>query len=222
METLKSETNPDDLLTPEQLTDQYSKELAGFFDVERVEGIETIVFDSMDDLKRAFTEYLTERYKALGKEGAPPEPPIYLKGYNPGGPKWKEIWIAKWGTPDEHGHNIERGAFNQRLKHELTHIYIHAIAKITKTEKDDYVPNWLNEGISCLLAGQAPSEPGLITMGTLRSLDKALDSANYRVGSKMVRMIIEQYGEDKLIELIKMPRHEQLYDELQRMFEWLK
>lgn len=204
------------------ITNAYSEELADFFGVEKIKDIHTILFESMDDLKKAFREYLKERYEELGKVEAPPEPPVYLKGYNPGGPKWKEVWMAKWGSLDERGNIMTIEGFNRRLKHELAHVYIHSIVKKTRYDKDDYVPDWLNEGLCYFLANQKAEDPGIITIRKLKELNKTFDPDKFSVGSKMVILIVEKFGKEKLLELLSMPRNEQILAELKKMFSWLK
>lgn len=222
-EKLQPEVNPDDLLSPEELTSKYSQEIADFFEIQPLEGINTVVFDSMEELAVTVRTYLASRYEALGKEGPPPEVPTYMKGYNPGGPKWQEVWMVKWGVPDERGRIMARSGFNKRLKHELTHVYLYALAARSRTEKDDYIPDWLNEGTAYLLAGQTSTDDsGEITIDRLRNLDKTFGNEKFSVGNKMAHLIVEQYGKQKLIDLINTPSHEEILKELQKMFEWLQ
>ncbi len=89
----------------------------------------------------------------------------------------------------------------QPLKHEFTHNVTMALAK------DDHQPDWLLDGIAMYLAQEKDkSEPyyeellknGIPQMYTLKKNDKD----RYIYGYSMVEYIIEEYGREKLVELL--------------------
>lgn len=208
MEIQKPEINPEELLTPEELKDKYSQEVAEYFELEKEEDIKLVVFETMQDIARDFEEYTG--IKA----------PSYLKGFSPNGEKWKEIWHVKWGVPDEHGRIMTRKEFNASIKHELVHTYQKIYCKENKVDMRK-LPVWLWEGQSLYLAGQPVTDPGDITLERLRNLD-GLDRAKFGIGLKMVSAIMNEYGKNRLLELVKIDDIQTFYDELQKMFEWLK
>lgn len=102
------------------------------------------------------------------------------------------------------------------LKHEIIHKYLSQIPG-KKT-------SWLVEGVCCHVANQ-PYETisnEEITIDLLKELSFTQDGRKYIVGKNMIDRIVEDYGKEKLIEIIKMDNVEARHNELKRMFEWLK
>lgn len=198
----------EETMDAESLKEKYSQEMADYFGVEKDDSIKLITYESMEAMAKDF-EDLTGR-----------KAPYYLKGFSPRGSRDKEIWLTKWGTPDEGGRIMARKYFNESMKHELAHAY----QKIYYTENKldfDKIPIWFKEGMALYIAGQRRPDPENITIDILKKLD-GLDSAKFRLGYKVVSEIMKNYGKDKLIELFSIQDQDQLYQELQRMFDWLK
>ena len=108
-----------------------------------------------------------------------------------------------------------KSAFEAVLKHEISHIYF-------KRLKASGHPNWLDEGVACFIAGQnKDTNPGEITIRTLKNYNKNVDKDIYSIGRFMVTKIIEKFGKKKLFELIKIESSNSLYGELKNMFNWL-
>ena len=66
-------------------------------------------------------------------------------------------------------------------------------------------------------------DPKTITIDLLDQLvNTTTDERIYWVGKNMVDMIMENFGKEKLFELITMSDKGERYAELQKMFDWLK
>jgi hypothetical protein len=208
MEEQHPEINPDDMLSPEELTEKYGREIADYFDIPIDETIRPVIFSNWRDL--------ADDYEALTKKPAPP----YLKDYVPFGAKYNEPRMLKWGATDNDGNVRTREAFNKSMKHELTHIYQQIFSKvnghdITKT------PLWLMEGVALQMAGQKTKRTDGITLDRLKNLS-GTDEDMYPLGNKVVSEILKNYGKARLLELCLIDDTDQLYAELEGMFDWLK
>jgi hypothetical protein len=208
MESKHSEINQDDLLSPEELTEKYGQEIADYFEISVDETIRPVIFTTWRDL--------ADEYEAQTKRKAPP----FLKDYVPFGAEYNEPRLLKWGAADNNGRVRTREEFNKSLKHELIHIYqqLFSIAnghEITKT------PFWLMEGVALQMAGQETKRTDETTLDRLRNLD-GMDEDIYPVGNKVVSEILKNYGKAKLLELCLIDDTDQIYAELQKMFDWLK
>lgn len=208
METQNSEMNIEETLLPEELTARYSKEVADFFEVEPDGEIKVRIFDSMQKIGTEFKEYTGL------------EPPVYLKGFSPDGEKWKEIWVVKSGVPDEHGKIISRDYLNRSIKHELVHTYEKIFYKANEIDARK-VPIWLREGMALYIAEQEHEYVENIDVEMLRNMG-GLDAAKFKTGYKIVSQIMEKYGKEKLMELLRMADKESILIELKKMFTWLK
>jgi hypothetical protein len=92
--------------------------------------------------------------------------------------------------------NTDAKRFWLVLKHEYTHLYYRAITNSGN-------PRWLNEGLACYLATQVKKTPD---EKVLLGLDKFFDEGGeqvYGVGFFWVNYLVESYGKNKLLKLIK-------------------
>lgn len=199
-----------------------SKEIAVKLGVEYDSKINAILFDSKEELAKAFIEYTQTRAKELNIK-APGEPPSYLIGWNPPGKSWNEAWVVKPGIIDEVGTVMDKAHFERLLKHEMTHAYLKALTG-KRDEQGIHLPSWLNEGVAYWIAEQKPKKlEGDITIDRLRALANTFDPDKFPVGYEMVNLIIKNFGKEKLKEIIRIGNNqEKLEDELKRMFDWLK
>jgi len=203
MEKVNTEIDEADepMLSPEQLADEYNFEVADFFAMEPTENIEVEIFDSQADI----IDFYNKTHE--GQESAPD----YLVGFSPGN---KINIIGPSGMPADTDPGKIR--FQKVLKHELVHKYLKQL--------EGNLPGWLCEGICCHVANQAKgtvSEEDL-SIELLRELGHTQDGRKYSVGRSMVDLIVQGYGKEKLFELAKLKNQDEIYTELQRMFEWLK
>lgn len=106
--------------------------------------------------------------------------------------------------------------YQKVIKHELAHIYTDSINKNT--------PAWLSEGVSCYIADQdyyKKYDKSQISVKLLNSYARPnFDSTIYGVGRSMVDLIINKYGKDELIELIRLGDDVRDF-RLRKMFNWL-
>jgi len=108
--------------------------------------------------------------------------------------------------------------FEKALKHETSHHYVHQINR--------EVSKWLNEGVCLFVADQNRNQTGDPKTITIKLLDQLVNTTTderiYWVGRNMVDMIMEDFGKEKLFELVAMKNKNERYTELQKMFSWLK
>lgn len=116
-----------------------------------------------------------------------------------------ESWLVGWTNygsifilhPDvytkESSHK-NRDDFWKILKHELCHLYFSHFVKNGR-------PLWLNEGLACYLSGQENPLPEDIFY--IFRYFGCLDKDIYKVGYFWVNLLIEKFGSDKLLKLIK-------------------
>jgi hypothetical protein len=101
----------------------------------------------------------------------------------------------------ESSHEADSGElFSCRIKHELCHHFIHIFVDSSKLE-----PKWLNEGLSDVLSGSVklkkrPTEVSHI----LETYDKYSDNGcEYKEGPFVVEALLDKYGREKMLELLK-------------------
>jgi hypothetical protein len=190
----------------EALEIKYNREAADFFDLDVIEDIEVVSCGTKDELLNHFLKYHPE----LKRENIPD----YLVAFSPE----NKIYILAQDVMPAYENGVVSGPERYRgvLKHELVHKYL---SQIPGKET-----SWLVEGVCSHVANQPydtiPSEE--ITIDLLRELSFTQDGRKYIVGKNMIDRIVEDYGKEKLIEIIKIDDVEARHNELKRMFEWLK
>jgi hypothetical protein len=199
-ETIEEEFSPD------ELAEQYSQEIAGYFGIEKIEGIKVSVFDSVEDIWAKHKEY-------TGKVAEK-----YVRNFSPQTKAWGTICLLREGARDGLDRVVTKADFKASLKHELVHTYQKAFYQKNKIDPSQ-VPSWLREGESLYLAEQKTNDPGIITVDRLRKMASG-DGDKYSIGLKIVTEIMEKYDKEKLFEIIAMNEDDR-NRELQRMFEWI-
>jgi hypothetical protein len=107
--------------------------------------------------------------------------------------KGNSVWVFSPTLPK--GSQLER-----RLTHEQAHIFTNQIFGSTN-------PNWLREGIACLVANQYPETDGL-SIDTTVGFDKLHYAKDWQSNSKykrsdfFVKYLIGNYGKDTLFKLM--------------------
>jgi hypothetical protein len=195
--------------TPEsekQLENGINAELADYFETDPLE-INVVVYKSKADLDKSWHEYWGDDYSK--------QAPEWLTAFATNG---IDIHIL---SPDVIPAGDEKDGytrFHKTLKHELSHLYIHQI--------DARLPSWLEEGVCLHIAkqgGYKKIDPDEISTGLLHELDYApTDERIYSIGKNMVDQIIENFGKEKLFEIMSITDNDERYAELRRMFGWLK
>lgn len=189
-----------------QLENRVNTELAEYFVTDPLE-INVVTYKSKMDLDKSWYEHGGHDYSEQAPE-----------------------WLTAFATYGIHVHILspdvipaghEKSSylrFQKTLKHELSHLYINKI--------NTHLPSWLKEG-SCLnIAGQnhyRQIESDKISIELLHELDDApTDGRIYSIGKNMVDLIIENFGKEKLFEIMSITDNDERYAELRRMFDWLK
>lgn len=103
------------------------------------------------------------------------------------------VWVFSPTLPK--GSQLER-----RLTHEQAHIFTNQIFGSTN-------PNWLREGLACLVANQYPETNGLsidtsINFSNLHYTEDWQSNPKYKRADFFVKYLIENYGKDTLFRLM--------------------
>ncbi|MDP2947481.1 MAG: GNAT family N-acetyltransferase [Nanoarchaeota archaeon] len=118
-----------------------------------------------------------------------------------------EPWLVGWTkgnvifilSPEkftkESNHKNPNG-FWKTLKHEYTHI---AIGKFCGHNK----PRWLNEGLCCYFANQVKIQPSKKELLRVFGYYQNHDARIYALGCFWVNLLIERFGKEKFIKLLK-------------------
>lgn len=199
----KLDISPDELFSPEELTEKYNQEVAHFFNTEPIKDIKTIICDSQKILVDAYKKYYPEK-----------EAPGWLVGFSPA--NYIYILAPQAMTPDTDPGPLR---FRKVLKHEIVHKYLNKLP--------GNPPLYLVEGTCCFIADQVKNKLDLNKI-TLRLLEKVSAAETdpegyvYTIGKNLVGEIINKFGKEKLLELIKIENRTEIIKELKRMFGWLK
>ncbi len=136
-----------------------------------------------------------------------------------------ETWMAGWANgyrivaihPDkleELTDGIHKaGSHPNRIKHELAHLFY---VKLTDGE---IKPAWLNEGLAFYLDGRGgmPPKAGENKYAATRYFNN-FDGHVYGPGSFMVKILLDKFGKEKLLELIKSIKPGLTEDSFQELF----
>lgn len=193
--------------TQDQLISRTNIEVAEFFETEPIEP-SVVVYSSKEELDKAWIAAGDYKHDIA---------PDWLTAFA----TYKSVNILSqdimppWGK----GENIIDGKtrYKMTMKHEFTHIYMRKI--------NPDIPSWLNEGVALVVAGQGYEKmnPENITVGLLHELHTSTtDKRLYRTGFNIVNLIKDGFGTEKIRELILIREKDELYAELQKMFDWLK
>lgn len=109
--------------------------------------------------------------------------------------KNSSIFILKESAFSKESSHKDKNYFWKVLKHECCHLYIRQLTK-------NYCPLWLNEGLSCFLAGQ---EKERITKKQALKVFDYYDKANkgiYGISYFWVKLLINNFGREKLLKLL--------------------
>lgn len=94
-------------------------------------------------------------------------------------------------------------SFNSQklLKHEITHVYVAEI------RNKGFVPRWLNEGLAYYLAKQQISNKSIEEIVNCIDSHENFIVEHYGSSGRLVTMLIEKYGKEKIINLLKSSRN---------------
>jgi len=88
------------------------------------------------------------------------------------------------------------GHFWKVLKHEYSHLYYRKIIS-------SGYPKWLNEGLACYLANQVKEKPTRKEALKVFEYYRKGDWLVYKVGYFWIKLLIEKFGKEKLLNLLK-------------------
>lgn len=118
-----------------------------------------------------------------------------------------ERWLTAWVKNDkifilppnvylkESSHK-DINHFWQTLKHEYCHLYFKKMTGIN-------YPKWLNEGLACYLAGQTKKPPAEEEALRIFNYYRKPNWQIYKTAYFWVKLLIEKFGREKLLKLIK-------------------
>lgn len=188
-----------------QLIQKINSEVANFFGTRPIKpSIE--IYDSWNELSKSWVNH------SDGKESKAPE------------------WLAAFATtkglicilspkviPQGYEKN-RRLRFNKTVRHELSHLYVDKI--------NVNAPSWLKEGVCLYAANQTQNKKIDLTKISTTLLDELdynfTDGRIYGVGKNIVDQIVENFGKQKLFEIIAIQDKNDRYTEMKKMFDWLK
>jgi len=151
------------------------EELDDFYNVS-IKQPSIFFIDSRKEIDEIFRKKTEKWFSAWAKDGN-----IYI--LNP------EIY-----TRESNHKNIKH--FWQSLKHEYCHLYYR---KITNTG----YPKWLNEGLANYLANQVKKKPTKEEILRVFDYYNKSDWRIYNIGYFWVKLLIERFGKNKLLKLLK-------------------
>lgn len=120
--------------------------------------------------------------------------------------KETESWLVAWAEgktifllekesyEKESTHKYSEEKYLRLLKHELSHLFYRSVAGSDK-------PRWLNEGVSVYLSGQLEESSKVTTLS--KFLNYFEKSGEYAECGTAVKFLVETYGKEKLVELLK-------------------
>ncbi len=137
-----------------------------------------------------------------------------------------ENWMAGWANGNKivtiHPDKLEEStegihksdSHPKRVKHELAHLFY---AKLTNSEMK---PAWLNEGLAFYIDGRGgqvlkSEEDKFAAVKYFRNFDGHV----YLPGSFMVKMLLDKFGKEKLLELIKSIKPGLTEEDFQMIFK---
>lgn len=94
----------------------------------------------------------------------------------------------------------DMGSFWQTLNHECCHLFYYKLAGVN-------FPKWLDEGFACYLAGQVKKKPTKEEVLKVFEYFKKSDWQIYNIGYFWVKLLIEKFGKEKMLKLLKILDH---------------
>ena len=203
MDTLKAHYNESEKFHD----DSINEEVASFFDTAPIMN-NVVVHDSWEDLAKTWCDLSDEDEKDR-------QAPNWLVAFATHSDIIHILSPAIMPAGHENNSIIR---FDKTLKHELSHLYVNHI--------NSNVPSWLKEGTSLYVAEQnhhKKVDVDAITIPILKKLNATLtDGRAYDFGKTVVDQIVENFGKQKLFDIIAIRDKDERHTELKKMFDWLK
>lgn len=188
----------------DQLSKKINDEIAEFFGLKPIE-YKIVIYKNQDEIRKEWASHRSDGKKA-------PDWLVAFADYS------QTVHIISPKTMPAMAKLAGPQRFQKTLKHELTHIYLRKINK--------NLSSWLNEGTALYVAGQdyyKKIDPKTITINVLKEIYRlGQDIRTYVIGKNLVDQIIDNYGKQKLLDIIAIKTKKELFSELKKMFDWLK
>jgi hypothetical protein len=124
-----------------------------------------------------------------------------------------EEWVVAWASTSsriiyvldrknfekESNHKYSSEEYAALIKHELTHMFISAYLKVYELK-----PRWLSEGIAIYLSGQNKFKTRPKKFEKFLEFYGAYGKGIYHESGFFLELLIEKFGKDKFLELIKL------------------
>jgi hypothetical protein len=105
--------------------------------------------------------------------------------------------------------------YSELVKHEICHLFYKIVSKM-----DNNKPRWLFEGVSIYLSGQLESKKIPNSFSTfIDSYEKDIKFGPYTEGGMAVKLLIQNFGKQKLLKLISNLRKTDNKKEFSRLFK---
>ncbi len=96
----------------------------------------------------------------------------------------------------ESSHKFDPSYYGATIKHEMVHVFYRKLSR-------NFMPLWLAEGIAIYLSGQINMKEQVGKFENFLDIERYDQGNIYRESGFVVKLLVEKFGKDKLIELIK-------------------
>jgi hypothetical protein len=120
-----------------------------------------------------------------------------------------ESWVVGWADSgkiyildkdnfeSESDHKYSDESYSALIKHELIHLFFSNLSKRRKK------PYWLNEGVSIYVSGQLKFKKKPEKFGEFLDFGENTGKGVYRESGFFVELLVNKFGKEKLLELIR-------------------
>ena len=123
-----------------------------------------------------------------------------------------ESWLVGWTNrrndlfvlnlknfSKESRHRYSKEQYRALIKHELSHLFIHALAQ----DNHRYRPIWLHEGIAVYTAGQTKFKKKPLKFHEFLKFYSRSSSGVYQEAGFFIELLVKNFGKNKLLRLVK-------------------
>lgn len=121
----------------------------------------------------------------------------WATGLEPGDRKIYVLDFDKFESESNHDRNEEK--YKMLIKHELCHLFMSTVSNGSFIQ----APMWLNEGVSVYLSGQIYTRKKPDRFVGFLDSDRKNPFPAYGEGSFVVELLVNKFGKEKLISLVK-------------------
>jgi len=140
--------------------------------------------------------------------------------------KQTEDWIIGWAKDrdiylldrknfeKESNHKYDEKSYKALIKHEIVHSFTHIVANAKKSR-----PVWLWEGIATFLSGQNELKKRPKKLESFLDFYDKCNRVVYTESGFAVEFLVEKYGKEKMLKLIKSLKNIDSEDDFERKFK---